>query len=338
LVIFAALLFFVAGCGSKSGETADGASFHNSEGIDENGFWKGVRALDYVEMFDYHAIPVPADAFEVSENEVRSRIENSLYSPDNSYGEVAGRAVIDGDAVNIDYVGSVDGVEFDNGSTEGGGVFVIVGYTSYVDGFLEQLIGHTPGETFDVKVTFPEDYHTEGLRGKDAVFVTTVNYIADVGDMDAMKENTRAEIRKSAVTWYVRQYLADETVIRSVPDLITEYQKREMINWYRERADESNMELEEFLSAQAGYSGVDELLEDNKESIEESARYYLVVQAIAEDAGFSVSDEDLADYFSEYYGSSDYSYYEELFGVPFLKQYVLVKKVLDYAVENAVPA
>ena len=52
-----------------------------------------------------------------------------------------------------------------------------IGVTQYIDDFLEQLIGHKPGETFDIEVTFPDDYMTEELAGKDAVFETTINYI-----------------------------------------------------------------------------------------------------------------------------------------------------------------
>lgn len=82
-----------------------------------------------------------------------------------------------GDTVNIDYTGSIDGTEFDGGSTNGTGTELVIGSGSYIDDFEEQLIGHHPGETVDVTVTFPQDYGQETLNGKDALFQVTINGI-----------------------------------------------------------------------------------------------------------------------------------------------------------------
>lgn len=82
-----------------------------------------------------------------------------------------------GDTVNIDYVGTVDGVEFDGGSTNGAGADLTIGSGRYIDDFEEQLIGSHPGDTVEVNVTFPEDYSTEELSGKDAVFEVVINGI-----------------------------------------------------------------------------------------------------------------------------------------------------------------
>lgn len=85
--------------------------------------------------------------------------------------------VADGDTVNIDYVGSIDGVEFDGGNTQGMGADLVIGSGRYIDDFEEQLIGHNVGETVEVVVTFPEDYGNEELNGKEAVFETVINGI-----------------------------------------------------------------------------------------------------------------------------------------------------------------
>ena len=82
--------------------------------------------------------------------------------------------VEDGDTVNIDYVGTIDGVEFDGGSTNGQGTDLVIGSGSYIDDFEEQLIGAHPGDTVDVNVTFPENYGVEDLNAQDAVFELTV--------------------------------------------------------------------------------------------------------------------------------------------------------------------
>ena len=83
----------------------------------------------------------------------------------------------DGDTVNIDYVGSIDGVEFQGGNTKGNGADLVIGSHTYIDDFEEQLIGHHPGDSIDVTVTFPEDYGKDELNGKEALFKVTINGI-----------------------------------------------------------------------------------------------------------------------------------------------------------------
>uniref|UniRef100_UPI00048705E4 FKBP-type peptidyl-prolyl cis-trans isomerase n=1 Tax=Eubacterium cellulosolvens TaxID=29322 RepID=UPI00048705E4 len=85
--------------------------------------------------------------------------------------------VKEGDLVDIDYVGKIDGVAFDGGDTKGAGARLRIGSGQYIPGFEDQIIGHKPGETFDVVVTFPEDYGAAELAGKEAVFTTTLNGI-----------------------------------------------------------------------------------------------------------------------------------------------------------------
>lgn len=85
--------------------------------------------------------------------------------------------VEDGDKVNIDYVGSIDGVEFAGGNTKGMGTDLVIGSGTYIDDFEEQLIGHGVGESVDVVVTFPKNYGAADLAGKEAVFVTKINGI-----------------------------------------------------------------------------------------------------------------------------------------------------------------
>lgn len=85
--------------------------------------------------------------------------------------------VKDGDTVNIDYIGYVNGEEFSGGNTNGAGTDLVIGSNSYIDDFEEQLIGAHPGDQVEVRVTFPDSYHEESLAGKEALFLTTVNGI-----------------------------------------------------------------------------------------------------------------------------------------------------------------
>ena len=94
-----------------------------------------------------------------------------------SYNTDSSLEVKDGDKVNIDYVGKIDDVAFDGGSTNGKGTDLVIGSGSYIDNFEEQLIGAHPGDEVKVTVTFPDDYNAEDLAGKEAVFDVTVNGI-----------------------------------------------------------------------------------------------------------------------------------------------------------------
>lgn len=94
------------------------------------------------------------------------------------YSTDASLTVEDGDTVNIDYVGFVDGVEFEGGSTQGQGTDLVIGSGSYIDDFEEQLIGAHPGDEVDVYATFPDPYNNNpDLSGKEALFEVTINGI-----------------------------------------------------------------------------------------------------------------------------------------------------------------
>ena len=123
-------------------------------------------------------------------NETTSKVENSVTDENENAGSVIeaeettyqtdpSLTVENGDTVNIDYVGSVDGVEFSGGNTQGMGTDLVIGSGLYIDDFEEQLIGAHPGDHVTVTVTFPEDYGKEDLNGKEAVFKVTVNGIYD---------------------------------------------------------------------------------------------------------------------------------------------------------------
>lgn len=94
-----------------------------------------------------------------------------------SYSTDTSLTVKDGDTVNIDYVGKIDGTAFDGGSTNGQGTDLVIGSGSYIDDFEDQLVGAHPGDEVEVTVTFPDDYHVADLAGKEAVFDVTVNGI-----------------------------------------------------------------------------------------------------------------------------------------------------------------
>ncbi len=361
LVITLALVAGV-GCSANEETTTDlsentslVADFTYSDGIGDKGFWENITALDYVELCEYSGISIPSNIYDISDESVQTEID-SILAEKTSEKQIKDRAIVDGDTVNIDYVGSVDGVEFDGGSTDGSGTAVTIGVTSYIDDFLEQLIGHTPGESFNIEVTFPEDYGNEDLNGKDAVFAITLNYIVETitpeltdnfvaenlsssygwNTIAEMETGIKSDLQSTAVVDYAQEYVVGNSTIKSIPESLLEYQENSMILYYQGYADSYSMDLNEFLSNYVGVSTMDELLENSKDAITENAKLNLIIQAIAEDAGISVTDDDVAAYFTEYMGTGDYSEYEETYGMPYLKSNVLKQAVLDNLVDNTV--
>mgnify|MGYP004514733967 CR=1 FL=1 len=131
------------------------------------------KVLKTLKVTDNHKFSIATATPEVTEEatETPEVTEAASYNTDSSL------EVKDGDKVNIDYVGKIDDVAFDGGSTDGQGTDLVIGSGSYIDNFEEQLIGAHPGDEVKVTVTFPNDYSAEDLAGKEAVFDVTVNGI-----------------------------------------------------------------------------------------------------------------------------------------------------------------
>ncbi|MBF7096456.1 trigger factor [Alkalibacter mobilis] len=352
LLLFIAIFsLMLTGCTTDKTEE----EFTYSRDLDDNGLWIDVDALDHVDLPEYKGIKISEDIYSVSDDDVIAQMDSILASF-TTENQVKDRKIIDGDTVNIDYVGSVDGVEFEGGSTGGAGTDVTIGVTSYIDDFLEQLIGHTPGESFDIEVTFPEDYGNEDLNGKDAKFAITVNYISEsvVPDLtddfvsenlkepygwenvDQMKAAITDDLEKSAIQIYIQDYLLEKSTVNSLPDKLLKFQEESMLLYYKEYVEYYDMEFEDFLTTYLGVETQEELMEANLETNTETANYYLIVQAIAEDAEISVSEDDIETFFKDTMALEDYTEYEETYGLPYLTMTVLHQSVFDYLTENAV--
>ena len=129
-----------------------------------------------VKLGAYKDLEVSVDVSkEVTDAEVDERIERER----NNLAELVLKdgAAAEGDTVVIDFVGSVDGVEFDGG--KGDNFSLGLGSGQFIPGFEDQLVGHSAGETVDVVVTFPEDYQAADLAGKEAKFVTTIHEVKE---------------------------------------------------------------------------------------------------------------------------------------------------------------
>ena len=136
------------------------------------------KVLKTLKVTDNHKFSIATATPEVTEAaDEAEATETPEVTEAASYNTDSSLEVKDGDKVNIDYVGKIDDVAFDGGSTDGQGTDLVIGSGSYIDNFEEQLIGAHPGDEVKVTVTFPDDYSAEDLAGKEAVFDVTVNGI-----------------------------------------------------------------------------------------------------------------------------------------------------------------
>ena len=127
-----------------------------------------------VKISSYKGMKIKEFAYNVKDEEVEAEL-NRVLDRNARKVEVTDRAAANGDIVNIDFVGTVDGVKFDGGEAEG--FDLTLGSGQFIPGFEDQVIGMNIGETKDVNVTFPENYQAENLKGKPAVFAVKLNGI-----------------------------------------------------------------------------------------------------------------------------------------------------------------
>ena len=335
--------------GGETSDTEDStpgyvSDFNFSDGLTDEGFFEGVNASEIVELPQYKGVSMPAETLVASEEAIQAQIDAILENY-VTYRQITDRAVADGDTVNIDYVGSIDGEEFAGGSTGGAGTTVTIGVTSYIDGFLDQLVGHKPGEKFDINVTFPEDYMTSpDLAGKDAVFNVTINYIQgeaierelDSGVAEDYGFETVAEFRRSIVESIVDEQktaFVDSIIMAGtcdqIPESVVDYISNVDLYSMSTYATYYGMTVDEFITMVYGYESREEYLEAARADIEALATNYLCVQAIAETEGLTVTTDHIA--------QAGYESYVEAYGEAYVKQNLLWDLVVrDFIVDNAV--
>ncbi len=328
---------------------ADIASFSSSDYFDDNGYFKGVTATDYVTLpADYTALSLPAGTDTITDDEVSSYISENILANYKTTDKITDRAAASGDKVNIDYVGTIGGVAFDGGNTNGGGADLTLGSGTYVPGFEDQIVGHTPGETFDVKVTFPTDYGSADLAGKDAVFSTTLNYISQdvtpeltddwvaanltdgysvstVGDLQAL---VRKNLTRSKVTGAVMDALTGTATFTALPQALTDYVSRYYAYRLYQVAAQYGVDVNTLLSAQ-GYDSVDAFLATQQSNLDSAVKQILVTQAAAEKQKIVCDDKALADNFFEYYGTAETAQYTDAYGTNYVKMMTLSNLVVD---------
>jgi len=367
-VLAMAVIVALSGCNSNSNDndgtnengyqwaTGDGTNveeFFFSTGLDENGFFAGVAAVDFVGSLNFNPIVIPRDVHNVPQEYVQRIIEDYL----ERYIEIVqivDRAVQSGDWINIDFVGTVDGVPFEDGSTGGMGHDLLIGSGQFIPGFEEQLIGAMPGSVVNVELSFPEVYpQAPHLAGVDALFVTTINFIEELSipvfDDAFVAENLynegfttaaemRAGIEELLRAYRIARFITDaveSVTIYSVPEALIEFFERALIeDWRREAARVGS--TFEIVLQYFDVSSVGEFLIENHADVREQAETYLVLQAIAESINLAVTDSDIAGYFNHFQGTPDHAEVEQLYGRPYMLKMVRSWLVFNHINDNAV--
>ena len=151
-----------------------------------------------------------------------------------------------------------------------------------------------------------------------------------------MNNGLKKKLQDTAVETYIREQFLPSVTVNDLPESLIDYQKSVFVDYAKSYATSFGMEMDDFLSSYMEVSSLEEMHEKNKEDYINQANLSLVSQAIAEDAGISVTEDDLKAYFLEFTGSEDYSQYVNEYGTPYIKQIVMSQLVADLITENAV--
>ena len=291
------------------------SSSNPNAGLTADGKIDDVDVSSLVTLADYENISIPADEVAATEEEV----DNSINATLTSHRELStdtNLEIADGDTVNIDYVGTVDGVEFEGGNSGGTGYDLTIGSGSFIDNFEEQLIGHKPGEEVTVNVTFPEGYNDE-LGGKEASFAVTVNGIMVTPELtdEFVAENLTEEGVSTAAEYrakvendyyeehlgeYLTNYVVENSTVSSYPKdylnavkSFTKYEDEYMMDYYNQLYASFGMEANTNVWETRGEEIKDELSYEKelKTRAEETVKEALVYQAIFEKAGLTIDTE-----------------------------------------------
>ena len=264
-----------------------------------------------VELGEYKGIQIEKFSTEVSDEDVQQQLVSMLDRQADMVEAEEGAAVENGSFITLDFKGTVDGVAFQGGESKD--YPLEVGSNSFIPGFEEQLVGMKVGEEKDVNVTFPEEYHSEELKGKAAVFACKVNSIkkkvlpalddefakkaSTFQTLDELKADLRQKLEKSAASRAESNKreaaLAKvcENAKVDIPAVMIENRVESMIQQMALNLESQGMKLEQYLQ----YAGMDitKLRENYKASAENNVKLDLVLEAVAKAEGVKVEAEDL---------------------------------------------
>lgn len=311
----------------------------------------GIDVEKCVTLGDYKGVTVEKTIQSVTDEDVQNEIDNALAN----YPVEVDQAAKEGDTVNIDYVGKIDGEEFDGGSDQGADLKL--GSGKFIDGFEDGLIGARKGETRTLNLTFPEDC-TQDLAGKAVEFTVTVNavkeplseptdqWVADniegydnIADYKAgirsEQEESNEQTAENQVRYAAWTQVIDNCTINEYPETLVEVGKKLYEQQVETYAKYAGMELDAYIES----SGLTQ--EEYQSNMEEYgknvAAQALVCQAICDKEGFAIGDDDyqkaLQDMLTEYGCTEDELI--QTYGQDNVEQSIMLNRVSNLILENA---
>lgn len=285
-------------------------------GMDQNVIYTATVAVKpEVTLGEYKGVTVEKAETTVSAKEVNEKLAAELEK--NARVVEVEREIKKDDIATIDFVGSVDGVEFEGGKGED--YPLTIGSGTFIPGFEDQLIGHKAGETVDVKVTFPENYGAKDLAGKEALFVTTIKVVkekqvpaaddefaSEVSEFDTLdeykkdlKKTLKEQKEKAATTTNERNVIAQvvENASVEIPAPMLEAQLDNMLYDYQTRLAQQGIPMDQYL--QITGQTVEQIKDQMKESAEKNLKTSLVIEAIMEKENITVADERVDEEFKK---------------------------------------
>lgn len=367
LVIAGMLTLSLAACSNSSAntteestsETATSESAEYDLGLDDNGYFRDVIAKKYISMpRGWEDYTVSADTYSVSDEDIDSEMQAfatyyKLTTP------IEGRAAQTGDVVDINYEGFVNGVPFTGGTANN--YLLELGSGQFIDGFEDQIIGHSAGDEFDVTVTFPDGYGTTtdretgeneiDLSNAQAVFHVTLNEIeeyniedADVADImygktledgtdvntvETLREYTEETLRMNAITSVVQQYFIDNAEINRDDSRLVNYYLETNRNYIAAEAAAYSMDADTYVASNSDYQTLDDYIDSLQQTAEENVLLSLVAQYMAEEQDYVPTEDEVRDFIGDTYDDE-----AELYGKGTLAHELLYNKVMgEYCVQ-----
>lgn len=360
IVAIAAVIAAAAGKNIYLAAIRTKSNANTSTGLTAEGKIDGVDVKNALTLVDYANISIPADEVAAKDEEVEEDIKKTLESHKIDDTDTT-RKIADGDEVNIDYVGTIDGVEFEGGNSNSAGYNLTIGSGSFIDDFEQQLIGHSPGENMTVDVTFPDDYTDAAVAGKDASFAVTINSIKIMPELtdefvaanlsgdgeepittaEAYRESVKERFHEQRLKEYLEKYIIDNSAVKSYPQAylkaareITKYTDESMMEYYKQMFASYGGSGYENLWDMRGEEINDELSYEKelRERAKESVKSALVYQAIFEDAKLSIDMEAVYAKMTEENGEDYVKQLKETNGEGSLAQTEINKAVIEYLV------
>lgn len=365
---------FMTGCGDSNGtsgkldNTASKATSSDATESADNTSEEFASIEDMIDQYaadvtlgEYKGMEYEAKNTDVTDDEVQAKVD-SFVSGLATYDKDTTSVAKSGDTVNIDFVGTVDGEEFEGGNTNGSGYDLLLGSGSFIDNFEDQIIGHKPGETFTVDVTFPENYSQDKteLNGKAAKFETTLNYIkvnkpATYNDElvanntsykttaeyeAAVREQLKQDKEASALASAQNEVMVaviNNTTIENISAEDVQANADNIISSIKAQAESNGMEYETYLYYYYRYDDVDTFEQYVQQVCEESQKERMVVCAIAKKENISITDDEADKYLSNYAekNSVDESALRQNLTDIEIKYNALAEKVMNFLMDNA---